>query len=356
MIRTKPFGLCLLTLLAIGSGLPALALDAGKVRLLGLSASPKVLVYVDGQPAPPQEGVLTLPPGWHELQVEDTEYGRVYRRMVEVQPRAFRSLTVELRSIRIMGPLVFPGSPRGPLGPPGPAGRPADPAALDLAPEALAALFQEALSNYLDELEARKVGVFEIHRFRGGTPLPDPYYYGGGFRPPGPAGRPGPPGPPGVPGNALLLQTDSGGSLLGEIQARLHLPELEEQLRQVEAPDGGLPNTRRVELYTPELKTRFEQGLQRLRSEYEKIPPEELRDIGLTPPGPPGPHGRRGKDGQVPAGTPPQRLSREQTAQLLDLLDRDPALQQRLQRLRADVGDLVEWTAEAQQQALRLKR
>lgn len=347
--------LWLLALLAFASSLPALAVDHGRLRLLNLPKRQTVFVYLDGRPVTPQDGVVSLAPGWRELQVEDPQYGRVFRRMAEMQPNGFRSLAVELRSVILLGPMKFPQAPSGHPGPPGPAGRPASPTTVEVEPKVLAGLLQEALYTLIDDLEGRKEHLHETLKHRAGTPTPEQYYYAPAntqTRPGGVPGPLGPQGPPGVPGDVFVLQTETGQLLLDELKRELNLRPVEERLAAAESRAARLPTTRRVTLFTPELRARFDQEVERQKREYEKLPPEERRDFGLAaPPGAPGPRGRRGPDGRVPADAKPIRLTAQQVEKLLTLITQDRYLQQHIQKLRAEVGDIALWTTEAEQQA-----
>ncbi len=333
------------------------AAGTGKLRLPRLPADAQI--YVDGKPAVLDGELLTLSPGWHDLQIEHAgERARAFRKSVRVLEGGVRTVDVIFSYVIPVGPQSVPAGPPGPPGPPGPAGRPALPAGPPLRPEALAGLFVETLESLLAELEARRHHWQNTLAERGGIPSGWYYYVPAKqehpLPPRGPSGPLGLRGAPGLPGDALLLRTLAGRPLLEEVKEKIGVSELETAAAALEPRVLRLPSRtdqlpipmlRRITLYSPESRAQLDKAIEQQAEELRR-----RTGTGVPGPrgamGPMGPRGRRGPDGPVPADAKPVVIGADQVEQVVKLLQEDRELWQRVQRLRADVADVDLWTAD----------
>ncbi|MCW3099471.1 MAG: hypothetical protein JWL77_5089 [Chthonomonadaceae bacterium] len=351
VLSCKPYLLttvwCWLLLVCVTT---AFAQSRGRLRLPYLP--PTAHVYVDAKPVVVRNSLLSLPAGWHQVQVEKQEKTglQAYRRFVQVIADHTADMRIVwhpvLLAIKPGGYATYspPGTP-GPAGEPGPSARPDKPLPANADLAALRSPLQEARDILVSDFAAQvQDALNSLDQFA--VPM---YLYVPGppfAEPPGPSGPIGPPGQPGIPAEAGLIQTSTGVPLQDRIAQRLGLPEMQQTLATLQAHLQHLSATPQVRtlsmpepfyVLTPEWKTALDQEWKRRKAQV----PQQSRGENFGIMGLPGAPGRRGPDGVAPAGAMFVRVSSDQEKQLLEILASDKATRARVEELRQQLTELT---------------
>lgn len=328
----------------------ATAQAQGRLRLPDLP--PTAQVYVDTKPVVARNSLLSLPSGWHQIQVEKQEKSglQAYRRFVQIVADQTTDMKIVWHPVRLTInaeelPNYSPPGVPGPAGEDGPPARPYKPFPANVDTVVLRSSLQEARDILLSDFAAQ---VQDTLNSLGNFAAPT-YVYAPGppfDAPPGPAGPIGPEGQPGVPAEASLIQTANGAAMSDVLMQSLGVPQMQQTLAMLQTRLHHLTETPQVRIVskpepfhvlTPTWKTALDQEWKRRKA---KTPPPFYGDnFGI--PGMRGAPGHRGPDRTAPAGTLPVRVSAAQEKQLVEMLTTDKATREQVEQLRQQLVELT---------------
>jgi len=328
----------------------ARAQSQGCVHLAEVPATAHV--YVNAKPVAAKNGLLSLAPGWYQIQVERQEKDglQAYRRFVQVLADRTVEMPIVWHPVLLallpsgMAAYSPPGGD-GPAGAPGPPARPYKPLPQNADTAMLRAPLQEARDVLLADFAAQVQDTLNslsslekpIYLYIPGPPEPEP---------PGPQGNIGPQGAAGIPAEVGLIQAPTGVAFRTAMEQQLGLPALQQRLTALQArlrrlseksPFTLSSTPPSLQVLTPQWKADLDQAWKQRKA----LSPQGLHGELFGIIGKEGAPGPRGADGVAPAGAIPIRVSEEQEKQLLEMLTTDAATRIKIGALRQQLADLT---------------